>query len=325
LAPKVNAAWHLHELTKDLPVSAFVLFSSSAGVFGGSGQGNYAAANTFLDALAAYRRGAGLPGISMAWGVWATEESGMASYLDEVGLARLTRLGRLSQAEGLELFDSALGVDEALVLPMRLDSRMLSAMFAADAIPPLLRGLVRARPHRARGDTGSLARTLMGVPEAEREAVAIELVRAQAAIVLGHHSSEAIEAQRAFTDLGFDSLTAVELRNRLGMASGLRLPATLVFDYPNPTALAHHLLSEVMREKIAPASSVSVELDRLERTLLENPAEDGERTRIAERLQALLSHLRDSPQPDGAVAVASAIETATADEVFDFIDRELGS
>jgi acyl transferase domain-containing protein/acyl carrier protein len=324
-APKVNAAWHLHELTKDLPVSTFVLFSSSAGVFGGSGQGNYAAANTFLDALAAYRRGAGLPGISMAWGVWATEESGMASYLDEVDLARLTRLGRLSQVEGLELFDSALGVDEALVLPMRLDSRMLSTVFGTDAIPPLLRGLVRARPRGARGESGSLARTLMGVPEAERERVAIELVRAQAAIVLGHASSQAIEAQRAFTDLGFDSLTAVELRNRLGVASGLRLPATIVFDYPNPTALAHHLLSEVAREKVAPASSVNAELDKLERTLLESPAEDGERTRVAERLQALLSHLRDSPPPDGAVTVATAIETATADEVFDFIDRELGS
>jgi polyketide synthase 12 len=247
LAPKVHAAWHLHELTRHLDLSAFVLFSSSAGVAGSMGQGNYAAANTFLDALAAHRRAHGLPGISMAWGLW-DQAGSEAGHIEESDRARLARLGNkpLSPAEGLELFDRALGMDAALVIPMRLDSAMLSAAARAGVVPPLLRGLARARAPRAgREDGGSLARRLAGVSEAERERVLLELVCAQAAIVLGYASADAIERQRAFKDLGFDSLTAVELRNRIGLASGLRLPATLIFDYPNPKALARHLLGEL--------------------------------------------------------------------------------
>ncbi len=253
-AAKVDGAWHLHELTAGMPLSAFVLYSSSAGLFGGLGQGNYAAANTFLDALAAHRRVQGLPGTSLAWGVWATQERGMASYLDEADRRRLTRLGALSPAEGLGLFDGALGVDEALVAPMRLDPMVLRAASRGEVVAPLLRGLVRAHTPRAGSDgaAGSLARSLAGLPEAEWERVALELVRAQAAAVLGHASAEAIEGQRAFKDLGFDSLTAVELRNRLARATGLRLPATLIFDHPNPAALALHLVNAAAPEQPPP-------------------------------------------------------------------------
>ncbi len=289
-AAKVDAAWHLHELTAGLPLSAFVLYSSSAGLFGGLGQGNYAAANTFLDALAAHRRAQGLPGTSLAWGVWATQERGMASYLDEADRRRLTRLGALSPAEGLGLFDGALGVDEALVVPMRLDPMVLRAASRGEVVAPLLRGLVRAHAPRAGSEAaaGSLARSLAGVPEAEWERVALELVRAQAAAVLGHASAEAIEGQRAFKDLGFDSLTAVELRNRLARATGLRLPATLIFDHPNPAALALHLVNAVAPEQPPPGAAVNAELDRLERAISSIASDEQERTRVAERLQALL-------------------------------------
>ncbi len=258
MAPKVDAAWHLHELTENLSMSAFVLFSSSAGAAGSMGQGNYAAANSFLDALAAHRRAHGLPATSMAWGLWeATGE--MASHLDEADLARLTRLGNmpLSAAEGLELFDRALAADEALVIPMRLDPAALRGAPRSDVVPPLLRGLARARPRTKGGAVGSLARRLAGASEAERERVAVDLVRAQAAAVLGHASAQAIEERRAFKDLGFDSLTAVELRNRLALATGLRLPATLIFDHPNPTVLAHHLLSELAGTSTRTAIAVS--------------------------------------------------------------------
>ncbi len=247
MAPKVDAAWHLHELTENLPMSTFVLFSSSAGAAGSMGQGNYAAANTFLDALAAHRRARGLPATSMAWGLWAAAGE-MASHLDEDDLARLGRVGNmpLSAAEGLELFDRALAADEALVIPMRVDPAALRAASRSDVVPPLLRGIARARSPRAGGGAaGSLTRRLAGVSEAERERVAVDLVCAQAAAVLGHASAQAIEERRAFKDLGFDSLTAVELRNRLALATGLRLPATLIFDHPNPTALARHLLGEL--------------------------------------------------------------------------------
>jgi acyl transferase domain-containing protein/NADPH:quinone reductase-like Zn-dependent oxidoreductase/acyl carrier protein len=328
-APKVDAAWHLHELTKHLDLSAFVLFSSAAGVLGGTGQGNYAAANTFVDALAAHRRAHGLPAVSMAWGLWS-QASGMTDHLQDAELARLSRLGggALSAAEGLELFDTALKADAALVVPMHLDAGMLRAMSGADLLPPMLRGLTRTRSRR-RSDgsaaAGSLARSLAGVPEAEREAVVVQLVRAQAAAVLGHASPEEVDAQLAFKDLGFDSLASVELRNRLGFATGLRLPATLVFDYPNPTALAHHLLSEVTKQEMVPTVSVDSELDELERRLSAVAVGDSQRLRVLERLQAFVSQLREDAPSNGGVAVATKIHSASAEEVFDFIDKELGS
>jgi polyene macrolide polyketide synthase len=263
LAPKVDAALHLHELTSRLDLAAFVMFSSSAATLGSAGQANYSAANAFLDGLAAHRRAHGLPGSSLAWGLWAGA-SGMASSLGEADLTRIARSGlaALSVEEGLELFDAAVTVDEALVLPMRLDSSALRAQAEDGLLPAVLRGLVRARPRRVGGATSSLARRLAAVPEQEREGVVLDVVRAEVAAVLGHPSGSTIEAQRSFSELGFDSLMAVELRNRLGGVTGLRLPTTLVFDYPTAAVLAAYLMVEIsgtqLPSVVSAAPSVSM-------------------------------------------------------------------
>ncbi|MGA6160982.1 SDR family NAD(P)-dependent oxidoreductase, partial [Stenotrophomonas sp. NPDC087984] len=232
LRPKVDAAWNLHDLTRDLDLSAFVLFSSAAGVFGNAGQGNYAAANAYLDALAQHRRAHGLAGSSLAWGLWA-DSSAMTGELDDADVSRMSRGGvvALSATEGLELFDTAYRTDEALLVPVRLDLAVLRAEAAsAGVVAPLLRGLVRVPARRAAegaAASGALARRLAGLSEAEQLDALLELVRTQVAAVLGHDSLDTVEPHRSFRELGFDSLTAVELRNALGGVSELRLPATL--------------------------------------------------------------------------------------------------
>ncbi|MGA2166258.1 MAG: SDR family NAD(P)-dependent oxidoreductase, partial [Solirubrobacteraceae bacterium] len=247
LAAKVDAALHLHELTRGLGLWAFVMFSSLAGTYGAPGQGNYAAANVFLDALAAHRRAQGLPASSLAWGMWA-QDSAMTGALTEADLARIERSGvsPLSPAEGLELFDAARALDRALVIPARLNLRALRAIARIGGVPPLLRGLIRAPTRRARAASGSLAARLASIPPEEREGATLQIVRAEIAAVLGHSSAERVDAGRAFKDLGFDSLSAIELRNRLDATTGLTLPATLIFDYPTPLALARHLLEEAV-------------------------------------------------------------------------------
>jgi len=248
LRPKVDAAWHLHELTRDLDLTAFILFSSVAATLGSPGAGSYAAGNAFLDALAAHRRALGLPATAMAWGLWGSQASGIRADLGELDLARMTRSGvaAMSFEECLELFNAGQGAEEALVVPARLDVAALRAQARAGTMSPLLRGLVRAPADRvSAGVERSLARRLSGASLEERRRVVLELVRAEAAIVLGHAAAATVSADRPFKELGFDSLAAVELRQRLAAASGLRLPATLVFDYPTPTALAGHLLEEI--------------------------------------------------------------------------------
>jgi acyl transferase domain-containing protein/acyl carrier protein len=248
LGPKAEAAWHLHELTAGLELSHFVCFSSIAGLLGGAAQANYAAANAFLDALAAQRRAQGLAAVSMAWGGWE-QRSEMTAGLDRDQLARLRRqagerlaLLALSAERGLALFDAALERPEALLVPAQLDLALLRSRARSGTLPALLGGLVRV-PTRAGGAGGSFARRLAAVPEGEREALALELVRSHVAAVLGHDSAAEVAPEVAFRDLGFDSLAAVELRNRLGADSGVRLAATAVFDYPSPLALARHLVA----------------------------------------------------------------------------------
>ncbi|MFC5291166.1 SDR family NAD(P)-dependent oxidoreductase [Actinokineospora guangxiensis] len=242
LGPKVDAAWHLHELTAEL--SAFVLFSSVAALVGSPGQANYAAANAALDALAATRRAAGQPATSLAWGLWA-DSAGMTGELDGDALERLERMGvtAIGDELGTALFDAGTAARHPLLAPVLLDMAALRARARAGALPPLLRGLVRAPARRADAG-GSLAQRLAGVAEADREQVVLDIVRTHAAAALGHESADAVQSDRAFKEMGFDSLSGVELRNRLAQVTGLRLPATLVFDYPNPAAVARMLLAE---------------------------------------------------------------------------------
>ncbi|MFI0742233.1 SDR family NAD(P)-dependent oxidoreductase, partial [Streptomyces sp. NPDC021100] len=246
LRPKVDAAWNLHELTLDRDLSAFVLFSSAAGTLGGPGQANYAAANAYLDALAQYRHAAGLPALSLAWGRWE-QSGGMTGQLSRADTDRMARagIGALSPEEGLALLDAGLTFDDAVLLPARLDTAALSR--DADRVPALLSDLVRPRVRRARRgpDGGAVRARLLAVPAAERGAALVDYVREQVATVLGHRSAEAVDVDAAFGDLGFDSLTGVELRNRLNEATGLLLPATLVFDHPTPASLADRLGTEL--------------------------------------------------------------------------------
>ncbi|TDQ51640.1 type I polyketide synthase [Actinorugispora endophytica] len=248
LRPKAAAALNLHALTADRRLAAFVLFSSVSGVLGGAGQGNYAAANAFLDALAHHRRFRGLPATSLAWGLWA-EASAMTGHLSEADRARLGRTGLapMDSAAGLALFDAALRDDRPVLVPARLDLRGLGGPDAP--VPPVLRSLARGPVRRAAGESAGtgpdLARRLAPLSPSEREHSVLDLVRSHAAAVLGHASPDAVHPARPFTEIGFDSLTAVELRNRLNAATGLRLPSTLLFDHPEPAAAARLVLGEL--------------------------------------------------------------------------------
>ncbi len=247
-APKLDAAWHLHELTRELDLSAFILFSSLAGALGSPAQANYGAANAFLDALATRRRARGLPAISLAWGLWS-REGGMGAQLDAAGLARMARSGLapLDDEQGLVLFDAALGSEEPQLLTARFDLAALRALAAHGTIAPALRSLVPAS-RRRRARSGALVERLAAMPAAQRLGFALNLVRGEAAAVLGHAGAAEVDPERAFKELGFDSLAAVELRNRLGAATGLTLPATIVFDYPTAATLAGYLVSEASGE-----------------------------------------------------------------------------
>ncbi|MEV3861576.1 SDR family NAD(P)-dependent oxidoreductase [Streptomyces sp. NPDC050095] len=318
MRPKVDAAWNLHELAGD--VRHFVLFSSIAGTLGSPGQANYAAANVFLDALAARRRATGLAAVSVAWGRWE-EESAMTASLDEADLARISRGGvhPLSSAQGLALLDLALGQDRPVVTAARFDQRALRS----GEVPSLLRGLARV-PARRRSDAGAaqaLLQRLAALPEPERAGALLEVVQLQAATVLGSSSADAVRADRPFKDLGFDSLAAVELRNRLGAAVGRKLPATLVFDHPTPDAIAQYLLG-----LIAPAPArlpILDELDRLETSLTGLDRDEELDREIALRLQTVLAQWT-AERKDPDTSVADRIQDASADEVFAFIDNELG-
>ncbi|WP_335334211.1 SDR family NAD(P)-dependent oxidoreductase [Actinoalloteichus caeruleus] len=254
LRPKVAGAWHLHQATEHLDLSAFVLYSSTAGLLGAPGQGNYAAANAFLDRLAELRRARGLPAVSLAWGPWEPT-TGMAT--DPARLAG-TGLRPLSEETGLALFDAAVRRDDPVVAPVRLHLDPA----AGQPVPDPLRGLVRAsrrRPAVPSTPDRPTGAGLAALPDTERAHALLELVRVTVAAVLGHADTTAIRPDRAFSDLGFDSLTSVELRNRIAAATGSRLPASLVFDHPTPTALAERLDTELtgLRERTGPAPAVT--------------------------------------------------------------------
>ncbi len=241
LRAKSDAAWNLHMLTEQQDLAAFVLFSSAAGVLGSPGQGNYAAANAFLDGLARHRRDRGLTAVSLAWGRWDTDGA-----MTHRAAAENSAVPPMSTEQGLALFDLALTVDRPVLLPVRLDVAALRSTGA----PPLLRGLIRTPGRRVAdrhsGTTGDLARKLAGMPAGERTGAVLELTQGTVAVVLGHSGATVIDPDRNFSDLGFDSLTAVELRNQLVTATGVRLPSTLVFDHPTISALSEYLLAELL-------------------------------------------------------------------------------
>ncbi|NJP69145.1 beta-ketoacyl reductase, partial [Streptomyces spiramenti] len=258
LRPKVDAAWNLHELTRDRELSAFVLFSSAAGVLGTPGQANYASANAYLDALATHRRAQGLPAQSLAWGLWSAEGGGMGDGLGDTDRRRIADAGvaALSVEDGLALLDAARHLPDALLLPMRLDTATLRQASPSE-VPSMLRGLLRAPARRSAADAGgglgggsgpSRREHLSALPKAQREAELLQLIRTEAALLLEHDGPQAIEPERSFSELGFDSLAAVGFRNKLTLATRTRLPATLIFDYPNARALARHLAEELAPE-----------------------------------------------------------------------------
>ncbi|MDQ0688007.1 acyl transferase domain-containing protein/acyl carrier protein [Streptomyces achromogenes] len=258
LRPKVDAAVHLHELTRHLDLSAFVLFSSAAATFAGPGQGNYVAANSFLDAFAVGLRAAGRPAVSVAWGLWEAD-SAMTSGLTDAAQSRAARngIGALPTGDALALFDRALTHTDVTSIPLRLDRAALRR--TADRLPPLLRALA-GRP--ALREAASAARAaapqldLLDLPESRRRDALAALVRSTLADVLGHGPKTHIRPDTPFTQLGLDSLTALELRNSLSEATGIRLPATLVFDHPTPEAVTELLQTELAPTPHSNASAV---------------------------------------------------------------------
>ncbi|MCP2167390.1 type I polyketide synthase, partial [Goodfellowiella coeruleoviolacea] len=323
LRPKVDAALNLHELTKDHDLAAFVLFSSAAGTFGTAGQANYAAANAFLDALARQRRAAGLPALSLAWSLWE-QRSGMTGRLNDTDLARMARGGMvpLSSREGLALFDAAVAAAEPVVVPVRLNTAVLRANTAPDTVPALLRGLVRGPTKRVTttAPASGLKDRLAGLPDVQRDEAVLELVRGQVATVLGHQAAAEIPPDRAFKELGFESLTAVELRNRLASATGLRLPATLVFDYPNPAALANHLSATLFPDG-APEQEPEPGEAEIRRALATIPVA---RLRDTGLLDALL-RLAHPGTRDDAPAAEDTGESIDALDVDGLVEMALGN
>ncbi|WP_369193187.1 type I polyketide synthase [Streptomyces djakartensis] len=331
LAPKVRGAWYLHELTRPLRLSAFVLFSSVASVLGTAGQANYAAANAFLNGLAQARRAEDLPATALCWGFWA-QRSEMSADLDDTDLGRLHRQGVLpiSSPEGLALFDAAVRADgEPVLVPARLD---LTAR-AGHLVSPLLRGLTgtpAAPQDEAAGADGPLARTLASLPPDDARAALLDTVRARTAAVLGHADPARIGPSVAFRELGIDSLTALELRNKLAAATGLKLPATLVFDHPNPDALARFLAEQIAPGDPAaaqsPAAHLAQEIEglgaRLQDAFLELDAE--EQSTISTLLGELQGRVRSLAGAAAPAGITDRISSASAGELLALLDKELG-
>ncbi|QDP80092.1 SDR family NAD(P)-dependent oxidoreductase [Nocardia otitidiscaviarum] len=318
---KAAAAWHLHELTRDHDTT-LILFSSAAATLGSPGQANYAAANAYLDALAHHRATNGHPTTSIAWGLWNT---GMASRLSDADQRRLaaTGLAPIDEADGLALFDAAVAGGEPVVVPLPVNRAVLRRRAVDGPLPAVLRDLV-PRPARVAAASAApeqaLAETLRGLPPHEQRERLAQLIRSRIAAVMGHGWAEAISMDRPFTDLGFDSLMAVELRGALDAATGLRLPATLVFDHPTPAALHEHLQAALLSGESTTADSIFAQIDRLEAGLAH--IEPQHAARVRGRLRTLLGAWEDTATGDDNGG--DELANANLDEVFDIIDDELG-
>ncbi|GAB6898876.1 type I polyketide synthase [Kineosporia succinea] len=309
--PKIAAARNLHEFTRDRPLEAFVLYSSIAGLLGTAGQANYAAGNAYLDALAQHRRARGLPGLSLAWGLWE-QSSSLTEGLDVVDRQRLARSGLipLGSDEAMDLFDAALGGDDAVLAVSRIDT---AALRAQGTPPAMFRGLVRPPASTGRETVVAPSATdrLAALPPQERGQALLDLVVSQVAAVLGHAGDSDLEPGRAFRELGFDSLTAVELRNRIGRATGLKVPTTLVFDHPSPAAVATFLDHQLTR---ATRPDVLAELDRLRPAFEGAVNEQDTRGAVAVRLRHLLD-LYTAATPAGP-----DLDEASDDDLFALVD-----
>ena len=314
--PKVDAAVHLHELTRDAPPRAFVLFSSLAGVLGSMGQSNYAAANAVLDALCQQRRAEGLPASSLAWGYWEAR-SGLTAHLGDAELGRMRRLGvtPLSVEQALSLFDASLATPTAALVPVNFDSKALSAQ---DAPLAMLGKLIRKRPGRARKQP-NLREQLAALPDADRVCTLFDYICSEAGLVLGCADDDKLSPQQPLQERGLDSLMALDLRNRLQTATGTRLPPTLLFDYPTPAGLAQHLHKHCFDAQSGADAELRSELDRLESLAADATPSEEARKQAVSRLQRLLSKWTD----DDAPQTDTNLESASAEELFDFLDSEL--
>ncbi|MFF1650834.1 type I polyketide synthase [Streptomyces sp. NPDC058240] len=342
LRPKVEAARHLHELTRHHGLTAFVTFSSIAGLLGSAGQGSYAAANAYLDALAQHRRALGLAATSVAWGPW--DGGGMAGEDASQDRSWWRGLAPMDAELCLTALQRALDRAATCVGVLDADWPQLAAGFTATRSSPLIAGLPEVRTGAtAAGGTGGpagpseaasdLVVRLSALPESEQRREVLDLVRGQVALVLAYDSTSAVQSSRAFNELGFDSLTAVEFRNRLSTVTGLKLPATLLFDYANPDVLAGHLHGELCPSGAAPAVPVLAELERIESVAAALSVEEIERSRISHRLQELVTRLNarinddndaGNTEPAEGPTVADRLGAASAEDVFDFLDKELG-
>ncbi|WP_149831317.1 type I polyketide synthase, partial [Streptomyces tailanensis] len=324
LRPKADAAWNLHEATRDLPLASFVLFSSVAGVFGNAGQANYAAANAFLDALAGHRAGQGLPATSIAWGLWQ-RASAMTARMSAADVARLERGGLvpLSTEQGVALFDAALASGAATPVAAVLDPSR-----PKDRDIPLLRELTAGPARRTPGAAATATsqvpfpERLAGLGQDKRTEVAEDMVRGEVSTVLGHSGTGGIDLDRPFQEIGFDSLMAVELRNRLSAGTGTRLPSTLVFDYPTPRALAGRLLELAAPAPAAQEGEPSAAVDRLEAYLSGAGPEAEKERHIVSRLKSLLARWEArtaSPSAESGLAELD-LDSASDSELFELVN-----
>jgi NAD(P)-dependent dehydrogenase (short-subunit alcohol dehydrogenase family)/acyl carrier protein len=329
LSAKAQGAANLDSLTADLDLAAFVLFSSVSATFG-SGQAPYAAANAYLDALAAQRRARGLVSTSVAWGAWAGE--GMAA---QEGLGEIMRwhgLDYMAPELALQALEEVLLREETLVAVVNIDWEAYAAAFASARSLPLIEDLPEvqgALAYTAAVDAQASSRELHerlrdASAEEERRQLLLELVQAEVAAVMGHSARETVDPRRAFKELGFDSLMAVELRKRLTSATGLALPAALAFNHPTTTALVDYLLERLAEHALAAQAPAHRELEQLEAALAGSSMDDDARSVVQTRLQALIAQLNDARRSQKDTTVAEEIESASADEVIDFIDKQLG-
>ncbi|MFE2448661.1 type I polyketide synthase, partial [Streptomyces sp. NPDC059426] len=305
---KVAGARNLDELTRGRDLDAFVLFSSAAGTMGNAGQGSYAAANAVLDGLAQRRRAEGLVATSLAWGAWA--DSGMG--------AAQRQLPGMPPELAIAALQQSLAADETTMMIADVEWSSFGSRFTAVRPSPLLSELLTVATPPLE-PVEEFATRLRGMSPIERDRAVLELVRTHVAAVLGHAKPASVDPARTFQEVGFDSLTAVELRNRLATATGVAFPASVIFDYPTTAALADHVRAQLVPgETEDDATSVLDELNRLEAVLSDLSPSDLAGAEVAAKIKSLLSHWGAATNRD------IELDSATDEEMFDLLGKEFG-